>query len=337
MKNIILFSVFIPLLFVGSDLVAKIRFSVAYVPGKRNNFYESVEKGVRKKAKEYNARVISPGYPESWDAEEQIKIIQSIFVAGTPHLLVIAPASGNRIMRTLLDLHNQGVEIITIDRELYADRVEPQGKRRFPLVHIATDQWEGGTAMANRMAELIDGKGTVYINSTFPDIPSISRRFKAFLQSLESFPNISIVGIDIAGIDFSNSDKGLGGSSKELERNAYKQSLEILQKHPDINAIFCTNELSGKGIIKTMLVTGLEGSVKIGVWDTTPKMLTAMNSGIVDLALAQKPEEMGSAAVFWGNRFLETGEDIPGLITIDFQLITKENASEKRVQKLIYH
>ncbi|MCG8336435.1 MAG: substrate-binding domain-containing protein [Proteobacteria bacterium] len=336
MKYPSLFLVPIFLLIVGSDLAAKSKFTIAYIPGKRSSFYESVEKGIRKKAREYNAQVIVPAYPESWDADEQIKIIQSVFTIDTPQILVISPASDGKMGQTLLDLHNQGIKIVTINREINTKNLNLQQKQRFPLLHITTDQWKGGKAMADRMAELIDSKGTVYINSTFPDIPSISRRFKAFLQALESFPNISIVGIDIAGIDFSNSDKGLGGSSKELERNAFKQSLEIVQKHPDINAIFCTNDLSGKGIIQTMLVTGLEGSVKIGVWDTTPEMVTAIDNGIVDLALAQKPEEMGSAAVFWGYRFLESQEGIPDRIVIDFEMVTKANSSEKKMRDLVY-
>ncbi len=337
MKHPHVFLVCLFLVIAGSHLEAKSNFTIAYIPGKQSSFYQSIEKGIRKKAREYNAQVIVPAYPESWDENEQVKIIQSVFTIEPPQVLVISPASGGKLVQTLLDLKKQGIEIITINRELVTKHLDSRHKHRFPLLHITTDQWEGGKAMADKLAALIDGKGAVYINSTFPDVPSISRRFKAFLQALESFPNISIIGIDIAGIDFSNSDKGLGGSSKELERNAFKQSLEIVQKHPDIKAIFCTNHLSGKGIIQTMLVTGLEGSVKIGVWDTTPEMITAIDNGIVDLALAQKPEEMGSAAVFWGYRYLESGEGIPEKIVIDFEMVTKANSSENRMRDLVYY
>jgi ribose transport system substrate-binding protein len=311
-------------------------YTIAYIPGKKNAFYLRVEQGIRQKALEYNMKVILPWYPESWDGSEQIKILQSVFTESQPQLIAIAPASSQELKELLIDLHNQGIEIITIDRALENGKTMRQPHRRFPLLHISTDQWLAGKTMAVQIAELIDGKGKVYINSTFPDIPAISQRFKAFLKSLEEFPNITIIGIDVAGIDFSNSDKGVVGSSQELERNAHKQSLEIIQKHPDINAIFCTNDLSGKGIVKTILVTGLEGSVKIGVWDTTAEMVSAINSGIVDLALAQNPEAMGAAAVFWGNYYLQTGESIPAKLTIDFQLLTKSNTSKPELRQLVY-
>ena len=190
--------------------------------------------------------------------------------------------------------------------------------------------------MAIRIADLIDGKGKVYINSTFPDIPTISQRFKSFLTSMEAFPNITIIGIDIAGIDFSNSDKGIVGSSRELEGNAYKQFLEMIQKHPDITAIFCTNHLSGKGIVKAIRDTGLEGSIKMGVWDSTPEMINAINNGVVDLALAQNPEEMGATAVYWSYQHLEAGEAVPVEIKIKFQIFTKINTSNPELQQLIY-
>lgn len=335
-QQFLIYLLFLPI-FVGPAEIsfAIDQISIAYIPGKKSSFYQSIERGIRQKAKEVNASVVVTEYPQSWDPSIQIDLIHSVFNKQQPHLLIISPSSPYLIQDSLIQLHRQGIRIITIARELILDD-RSAGLKDFPLLHISTDNRAGGETMAEELANLIESKGNVYINSTFPDIDSVSQRFKAFLNKMQDFPNINIIGIDIAGIDFSNSDRGVVGSSRELESNAHKQSLEMLQKHPDIKAIFCTNTLSGKGIVRTLAATGLSGSIKIGVWDATEEMVKAIDNGLINLVLAQNPMQIGAAAVFWGRRHLETGERVPRSITVDYALITRKNSTDENMRKLIY-
>ena len=309
--------------------------TILYIPGKNSSFYKSVERGIQNRAQTFNSEVIIPGYPESWNPDEQEELLQRGLEMARPDLVIIVPASP--LLRAPLELlHKKNIPIITLDRRL--DSISTSSNDTgFPLVHISTDQHAGGAAMATGLAQLINNKGKIYINSTFPDFPVLSDRFRAFLNAISQYPNITITGIDIAGIDFSNIDRGIGGSSREIEMNAYHQSLEFLQKHPDINAIFCTNELSGKGIARAIDEIGLSGSIKIGVWDATSEMVQTLNNGLIDLLLAQKPFEMGTAAVYWGIRHIDTQETPPKAVYVGFEKIDKQNIRKSRIQNLIYH
>ncbi len=312
------------------------KLTFLYIPGKRDSFYLAVEKGIRQKAEEFGIKVHVSDYPRSWEPNEQIRILNAAMANVQAALIIITPASEYALTEKLKKISEKGIPVITLDRHIEVRRQNQNDPTRFPLVHIGSDNEAGGKMMADRLAKLIRNEGRVYINSTFPDIPAISDRFKAFLKAIEEYPNISIVGIDIAGIDSRNTENGGVGTGKELQLNAGKQSLEMLQKHPEINAVYCTNIHSATGVVQTISDTGLSGAVRVITWGATLSIIQALDEGKIHLVLAQKPAEMGANAVFHGYQYLISKNLPPQNILLDFVLFTSENLTAPSLQQYVY-
>ena len=72
---------------------------------------------------------------------------------------------------------DHGIKIITVDTYL-GDGDYVKGPVKFPLSYIGSDNVEGGRIAAEGLAKAIGGKGTVYINSTNPNVSSVEGRAK---------------------------------------------------------------------------------------------------------------------------------------------------------------
>ncbi len=321
-RNLILFLLII---LYNAPLQAREKPTFLYIPGKENYFYRAVEKGIRQKTLELGGELIVSDYPQSWDPQKQLLILNKALAQKQPDIIILAPSSNDVLNAVLQKIHHQGAAIITVDRFLGTGDYGNTGSVSFPLTHIATDNKKGGHEIAELLAKEISSRGKIYISTTFPDIPAISDRFKSFMKALEEYPHISIVGIDIAGIDFSNTDQGGIGSSKEIISNARAQTLEMLQRFPDINAIYCTGYLVGLGTIQAIDETGLTGTIKVAVWEAAPPIITALKEGKVDLVLARNPLEIGMTAVYLGYQHRFLNKYVPAEHSVQFKFIHQDS------------
>ena len=74
-----------------------------------------------------------------------------------------------------------GIKVITVDTFL-GDGDYVNGPVKFPISYIGSDNVEGGRISARGLAEAIGGKGTVYINSTNPNVSSVQGREQGFKE-----------------------------------------------------------------------------------------------------------------------------------------------------------
>ena len=92
--------------------------------------------------------------------------------------------------------HALNIDIVTVDTFL-GDGDYMNGPVKFPISHIGSDNKEGGRISARGLAKALNGKGSVYINSTNPNVSSVEARAAGFTEAMEKeYPDIKIVGID---------------------------------------------------------------------------------------------------------------------------------------------
>ncbi len=127
------------------------------------------------------------------------------------------------------------------------------------------------------------------MNTTNPDVSSVTGRRDGFLRAMKEFPDIEVVGIDY---------------NLDVQETAQRQTAAVLQAHPDLKGIFGTNLFSAQGAYQAVDNAGLSGEVKIASWDATPDLIQALKDGKVDLVLAQRPYQIGQLAVEWGYKYL---------------------------------
>ena len=136
---------------------------------------------------------------------------------------------------------------------------------------------------ARGLAKAIGGKGTVYINSTNPNVSSVEGREKGFEEVMKKeFPDIKVLGPDY-NLDDMN--------------KAQQQTAAVLEREPDLAGVFGTNVFSAQGAGNAVVNAGLGGHVQVVAYDATKDAIELMNKGVVTLVLAQKPFDMGYMAV----------------------------------------
>ncbi len=298
-------------------------FKMAFVPGVADPFYFTMEKGAVAKAKELGVELIVGEYPKSWGPEAQVPIIDAVIARGDIDLFFTAPTSTEALVPVLKKIHDSGIPVITVDTYIGDGDYTKESDFSFPLAYIGTDNVAGGKVVAEALAKMIDGKGKVMLENTNPDVSSVIGREKGFVEGMKAYPDIEIVAIEYC---LDNQEK------------AQAQVAAVLQKHPDLAAVFGVNVFSAQGAYRAIVNSGLTGAVKVATWDATEDLINALKKKEVDLVLAQMPAEIGSLAVEWGFKYLK-GEaaEIPNKKVIPgFFVFTPENVDDPDTQQYIY-
>lgn len=293
-----------------------------FVPGIADPFYYTMENGIRTKARELGVNLVVAEYPQVWATEAQLPVLNALVNQHELDLLLIAPVTVDTMIAPLRALHEQGIQIITVDTFIGDGDYARDSEYAFPLSYIGTDNELGGKKVAENLARLLGEQGKVYVNTTQPDVSSVVGRVKGFKAGIAEFPNMEVVGVDY---------------NLDIQAKARAQTLAALQQNPDIVGVFGTNVFSAQGAYRAIVEAGLTGAVKIASWDATRDLINALKEGQVDLVLAQKPAEMGRLAVEWGYKYFKHQAPVPKKVIPGFEFFTRANVNDPDMQQFIYH
>ncbi len=316
--SLILSVLFLGLFTVGGFAAKKLKF--AWCPTITDPFYFMIGKGAKAAAEKYGVDLFVSEYPKAWGPEIQIPILKAVAARGDIDLLFTGPASKDALIPVLKEIYDMGIEIITVDTYI-GDGDYTHPPIDFPLSFIGTDNFQGGVEIAHRLAEMIGGKGKVFVETTNPDVSSVVERVNGFKKGIKDYPDIELVGVEY---------------NLDSQEKAQAQVAAALQAHPDIVGIFGTNLYSAQGAYQAVVNAGLTGVVKIASWDATVDLINALKAGKVDLVLAQRPYDMGYLAVEWGYKYFTQHAKVPKRINPGFFFFTRENVNDPEAQKFIY-
>ncbi len=171
-------------------------------------------------------------------------------------------------------------------------------------------------------AQTIGGKGTVYINSTNPNVSSVEGRAKGFKEEMaKDYPAIKVEGPDF-NLDDAN--------------KAAQQTAAVLTREPNLAGVFGTNVFSASGAGTAVVNAGLGGHVQVVAYDATKEAIELMDKGVVTLVLAQKPFDMGYMAVMFAAADAAGVTSLPRRVETGFAIIDKENVKDPAVARFIY-
>ena len=214
-----------------------------------------------------------------------------------------------------------GVKVITVDTFL-GDGNYVTGPIKFPISYIGSDNVEGGRISARGLAKAIGGKGTVYINSTNPNVSSVQGREQGFAEVMaKEFPNIKVLGPDY---------------NMDDQNKAQQMTAAILEQHPDLAGVFGTNVFSAHGAGTAVVNAGLGGHVQVVAYDATKDAIELMSKGVVTLVLAQKPYDMGYMAVQFAAADAAGVTSLPRRVETGFAIIDKDNVKDPAIARFIY-
>src|SRR5688572_18506484 len=141
----------------GTD--SKKKLTIAVIPkGTTHEFWKSIHAGSLKAAGEFSAQgtpveVIWKGPLREDDREQQIQVVEG-FAAQGVNGIVLAPLDDRALVRPVADAKRAGVPTVIIDSGLQSSDF---------VSFVATDNRKGGTLAADRMGQLLNGKGKVLV------------------------------------------------------------------------------------------------------------------------------------------------------------------------------
>jgi ribose transport system substrate-binding protein len=299
---------------------AQAKIKIGFLPGVVDPFYQVMQLGVEAAAKNLGFEVVTQ-VPPTWGVDVQTPILDSMIARGDLNYIITAPTDKDQMVGPLKAAVDAGIKVITVDTFLgNGDYVS--GPVKFPISYIGSDNVEGGRISARGLAKAIGGKGTVYINSTNPNVSSVEGREQGFKEVMaKEFPDIKVLGPDY-NLDDMN--------------KAAQQTAAVLQREPNLAGVFGTNVFSAQGAGTAIVSAGLGGHVQVVAYDATKAAIEQMDRGVVTLVLAQKPFDMGYMAVQFAAADAAGVTSLPRRVQTGFAIIDKDNVKDPAVARFIY-
>ena len=292
---------------------------IALLPGVVDPFYFTMKRGADQAAKEAGAELLFQ-IPKAWNTADQVPILKAM-IAKHPDVLVIAPVDKTQLIQPLKEANDAGIKVITVDTYIGTGKYRTgSGNADFPYSYVASDNTEGGRIAARALAKAIGDKGTVYVENNKPGISSTDQRAEGFAEEMKKHPNIKVLETQYNEDDANRAAAHVGA---------------VLARTPDLAGIFAANTFSGKGAAAGVKNAGKTGVVKVVTFDAVPGIDQDLKSGLVDIAVAQKPSEMGYMGVKYAAD-LARGKTVPTSFGTGFVVMDKSNVDDPEIHKYIY-
>jgi ribose transport system substrate-binding protein len=270
-----------------------------------NPFFLDMRKGAEETAKKLGVNLTVQAAEREVDVEKQMQIIENLIQTKVA-ALCITPSGSKEVVPAIVKANQANIPVIIVDTRVNAEALQAaQGK---VAGFIGSDNLAGGRVAGELVAQKLNGKGKVAILEGIPGHETGDSRLKGFREVMAKHPGIQIVSSQTANWE---RDQGF---------NVFQN---MLQAHPDIQALFACSDLMALGAVEAIAAAGKTGKIIVVGFDAFSEAREAVNKGTMHGTVAQSPYEMGKTAVENAAKILQ-GEKIQEDISLGVQLVTKQ-------------
>jgi ribose transport system substrate-binding protein len=284
--------------------------TVAMIPkASADIFWQSVHAGAVKSSLDHQVRLVWDGPPNETDIATEMQIVE-----------------------TMINRHVDAIALAPSDKSAFKIAVERAAEAKIPVIiydsgidtnqfrtFVATDNYLGGEMGADRLGELLKGRGKIVMVKTTPGGASTTAREDGFRHELNAkFPEIKIL------------DERFGMASIAQSLNVTEN---MLTAHPDLDGIFSSNESGSSGAAQAL--RGRHSKIKLVGFDSSPMLLALMKEGWVNSLVIQDPFRMGETAFSVAVDALR-GEKTPKEIFLPPHLLDMGNLHDPAIQAQLY-
>jgi ribose transport system substrate-binding protein len=285
---------------------------IAVIPkGTSHVFWQSVHAGAAAAGRDFHEEILWDGPPNETDYSRQLEIFDS-----------------------MLNRHVDGVVVAAADRTTLNASLDRAARENIPVVvfdsgvdssnyvsFVATNNYAAGQMAARKLAQLLNGKGTVGIIGNAPGSASTIDRESGFKDAMaKEFP-----GVRIAAEQYGMSDAAKGLAVTE----------NILTAHPEVSGLFASAEPSSVGAAQALKSRGLAGKVKLVAFDSSEGLIADLSAGVIDALVAQDPFKIGYEGVKAVTEKLD-GKSPEKKIDLSATVITKSDLDKPEIKKLLH-
>ena len=271
-----------------------------------NPFFIDMEKGAADAAKRSGIRLVVQAPERELDVEKQMQIVETL-IESKVSVLCVTPSGSREIVPAIVKANRAAIPVVIVDT-----RVDPQTLKEAGgtvAAFVGSDNFEGGKLAGEYLVQRLGPEGKVAVLEGIPGHETGDSRLRGFKQVLAGHPNIEIVSSQTANWE---RDQG------------YNVFQNVLESHPEIQALFACSDLMALGAIEAIAAAGKQGKITVIGFDALPEAREAIRQGAMAATIAQSPMEMGALAIESASHLLE-GKNVTREVSVKIHLITKEN------------
>ena len=257
-------------------------------------------------AESAKARAVELGYDATiFDSQNDTAKEASHFenlIAGGYKAVLFNPTDADGSVANVLKAKKAGVPVFCIDREVNSTNAATS--------QMLSDNYSGCVALGQYFVKTVgkEGKyaellGLVGDNNTW-------NRSKGFHSVVDRYPGLKMVAQQSADFD----------RAKALE------VLEsILQKNPDIKAVFCGNDAMAMGAYQALVSAGKADKVKVFGFDGADDVVKLIAEKKIAATGMQFPKVMAQKAAEYADEYIKGKRDFQQKVPVKVDLVTPEN------------
>jgi ribose transport system substrate-binding protein len=270
-----------------------------------NPYYWRMGEGAKRAAEEFGIDLTWTSAKVNGDIEGQIAVVETELVK-SPDALILVPMNGTALVPKILEANNMGIPVITADT---------RADEKFAKVEtfVGLDEKTSFMGMANYVVEQMGGTGKVAILEGFRGSSTAELRLAGMMEVFNAAPGIEVVASISADWD---REKGL------------KAAEDILQAHPDINAILGSNDQMALGAVQAVKSAGKLDDVLIVGDDAIPSALSALKAGELDATIDGNTDLVGYEAVKAAYEHVKNGKELDEWIVVGSSILLADDVTD---------
>lgn len=286
------------------------RLTIAVIPkASADIFWQSVHAGAVKAGLDHNVDIVWDGPPNETDIAGEMKIMETM-IDRRVDAIAVAPSDRSAFKIVVDRAMQAGIPVVIYDSGIDTDKY---------ATFVATDNYLGGEMGAQRLGEVLHGRGKIVMVKTVPGGASTMAREDGFRHELGTrYPGIRIL------------DERFGMAMIAESRNVTEN---MLTAHPELDGIFCSNESGSEGAAQTLKSRG--SRIKLVGFDSSPMLLELLEQGWIDSLIIQDPFRMGETAVDEAVKALRR-EKTPKKIFLPPRVVSLANLHDPDVQAQLH-
>ena len=252
------------------------------------------------------ARAIELGYDATvFDSQNDTAKEASHFeniIAGGYKAILFNPTDSDGSIANVRKAKAAGIPVFCIDREINATNAA--------TAQMLSDSYSGCVKLGEYFVEQVGEEGKyVELLGILGDNNTRSRS-DGFHSVVDRYPKLVCVGKQTAEFDRA---KGL----EVME--------SLLQKNPDIKAVFCGNDSMAMGAYQALVSAGKAAKVKVFGFDGADDVVKLIAEKKIAATGMQFPKKMAQQAAEFADQYIKGKRDFPQKIPVKVDLVTQAN------------
>ena len=275
-----------------------------------NPFFLAMEQGARRAEKELGIKLIIGSAADETSIEQQVAIVKE-FIRDKVDAMVIVPGHSEEMIPVAKEARDAGIVLINIDNRFDVAMSKKLGLTDVPFIGVNNER--GAYLAASYLGEKLTGPTEVAIIGGDPTAVSAIDRHAGAKRAFDEHEHLELVADETAHWKIDE---------------AYEVASRVFEAHPNIGAVFCSNDMMGLGVAR-YLQEHNKDKVLVASYDNIAEARKAILEGQLTATIDQQANEQGYQGIKAAVRALD-GETLPPETFIDVALVTAETLENRQ-------